>query len=576
MKTKYTFRCFLQRLSQSVLFAGAIVGTAASLSAKQPNILYIMSDDHAAHGISAYKSRLSEVAPTPNIDRIANEGALLENVFCSNSICTPSRATILTSQYGHNNGVFDLSGTVKPEDQMLAIQMKAAGYQTAMIGKWHLKEEPNFDYYCVLPGQGKYHNPTFRLQGEKPWPNNTIKKDGFHSSDAITDISLNWLKNEREEGKPFFLMHHFKAPHDYFEFAKRYKTYLADVEIPMPENMLDRKKTHGSIATRGHNDELVHYLGTSIGPRNQHRSFTSTMPDFPETFAAEFPENYDPANHSFEENTKLAYQAYLKAFLRCVKGVDDNIGRLLAYLEESGELDNTIIVYTADQGFMLGEHDYQDKRWIYEEALRMPFVVRYPAEIKAGQRLDALVENVDFAPTLLDYAGGELAADAQGKSIRSILASGQEPADWRDATYYRYWMHLYHHWNPGHLGLRTKTHKLVYFYGCGYDGEYQTPPAWELYDLVADPQENKNLYDDPAYADIAKELKQKLADLRLEVGDDGSHHPQCEKVVQEFWDYDAADRARAIEISKEYLATDGKGPNVPKKRRVKKKPVTKG
>jgi len=555
---------------------GTLVNCVAPAGAKPPNILYIMSDDHAAHGISAYRGRLAKIAPTPNIDRIGNEGALLENVFCSNAICTPSRATILTSQYGHKNGVFDLSGSVKPENQMLAIEMKNAGYQTAMIGKWHLKEEPNFDYYCVLPGQGDYHNPEFRLQGELAWPKNTIKKEGLHSSDAITDLSLDWLKNKREKEKPFFLMHHFKAPHDYFEFAKRYQGYLSDVEIPMPNNLLDRKRTHGSIATRGHKDELIHLLGTSIGPRHKHRSFTQTLPVRPETFAAEFPENYDPANHTFEENTKLAYEAYLKAFLRCVKGVDDNIGRLLAYLEETGEIDNTLIVYTADQGFMLGEHDYQDKRWMYEESLRMPFLVRYPAEIQAGQRLETLVENVDFAPTLLDFANGNLAETAQGQSIRSILSTGKDPEHWRDATYYRYWMHLFHHWNPGHLGLRTKTHKLIYFYGCDYEGQNQTPPGWELYDLVNDPYENVNIYDDPANAELVQELKGKLAKLRAKVGDDGSHYPECEKVVQEFWDYDAADKTKAIQISKQHLETGGQGPNVPRKKKKKKAHTTKG
>jgi arylsulfatase A-like enzyme len=528
----------------------AVLPTTVS-AVDRPNILYIMSDDHAAHAISAYGSRLAQIAPTPNIDRLAKEGVLFRNAFCTNSICSPSRACVLTGQYNHINGSFDLGGRVNPGKQMLAVQMGKAGYHTAMIGKWHLKAEPaDFDYYCVLPGQGKYHNPEFRIRGDKPWGRNTIKLEGKHSTDAITELTLEWLKEGWDQDKPFFLMHHYKAPHDYFENAERYESYLADVDIPEPNTLWNRDAKFGSIATRGVDDELIPHIGTSIGSRNPRRSY---LRDLPKMFPREFPKNYDPKNFSDKENTKLAYNAYLKKFLRCVKGIDDNLGRLFGHLKKTGQLDNTLIIYTGDQGFMLGEHDYQDKRWMYEESHRMPFLVRYPKTIPAGQTFDTIVENVDYGPTMLEFAGAKIPESVQGSSFKSLLESGKEPKDWKQEAYYRYWMHMAHHDNPGHMGLRTKTHKLIYYYGCNYNGGYQTPPGWELYDLVKDPHETQNIYDDPANASLVADLKQRLADTRKRVGDDGSHYPKCEAIIQEFWDYDKSDVAKARQISHEYL-----------------------
>ena len=540
-------------LRMSALCSGIVLlSVGFGVASDRPNILYIMSDDHAAHAISAYKSRLAKVAPTPNIDRLAREGALIENAFCTNSICSPSRACVLTGQYNHINGAFDLSGRVLPGKQMLALQMGKAGYDTAMVGKWHLKSEPaDFNYYCVLAGQGSYFNPEFRIRGEKAWGKNTVKFDGKHSTDAITDLTLDWLQKGWDQQKPFFLMHHYKAPHDYFENAKRYESYLADVDIPEPKTLWNRDPAFGSLATRGADDELIPHIGTSNGPRNPRRSY---LGDLPKRFPAEFPENFDPANFSGEENTRFAYNAYLKKFLRCVKGIDDNLGRLFKHLEDAGQLDNTIIIYTGDQGFMLGEHDYQDKRWMYEESQRMPFLVRYPRTVPAGQRFDTLVENVDYAPTMLEFAGADIPGSVQGKSFKSLLETGKESADWKQEAYYRYWMHMAHHDNPGHLGIRTKTHKLIYYYGCNYDGGYQTPAGWELYDLASDPHETQNIYHDPAQGALVADLKNRLADTRKRVGDDGTHFPKCEAVVQEFWDYSKADQTKARQISHNYLA----------------------
>jgi len=531
-----------------------LAGAAFSISradTPRPNVLYIMSDDHAAHAISAYGGRLADVAPTPNIDRLAHEGALFTNAFCTNSICSPSRACVLTGQYNHVNGAFDLAGSVKPGNQMLAIEMKKAGYHTAMIGKWHLKEEPaDFEHYCVLPGQGSYHDPTFRVRGEKPWGKNTISFPGMHSSDAITDQSVAWLENGWDRSRPFFLMHHFKAPHDYFDNAPRYEEYLADVAIPEPNNLWNRGSDFGSIATRGADDELVPHIGTSIGSRNPRRSY---LIDLPKMYPKEFPEDYNPKQQNDVQNTRLAYQAYLRKYLRCVKGVDDNLGRLFAHLEELGQWDNTIVMYTSDQGFMLGEHDYQDKRWMFEESQRMPLLIRYPSSIKPGTRIDSLIENVDFAPTILDLIGASIPESVQGRSFKTIASGGPEPEDWRAAAYYRYWMHMAHHDNPAHVGIRTKKYKLIYYYGCNYEGGYRTPPGWELYDLENDPSETRNMIDDPELKETVDELKLLLAETRKRVGDDGSHYPACEEVIQEFWDYDQEDREKAIEISNAYL-----------------------
>ena len=509
----------------------AALALPAAAQAKRPNILFIMSDDHAAHAIGAYGGRLATLDPTPVIDSLARQGMLLENAFVTNSICVPSRACILTGQYSHVNGCRTLNESLAPDKQFLAIEMRRAGYQTAMIGKWHLKVEPNFDFYKVLPGQGSYFDPTFREKGKGAWPRNVVKMQG-HSSDCITDSTLAWLER-RDRSKPFFLMHHYKAPHDYFQHARRYDGYLADVDVPEPKSLWEQPR-FGSIATRGHDDELVPYIGTSIGPRHAFRNYVRKW--------ARDAGTADAAK-------RQAYQEYLKRYLRCVKGVDDNMGRLLACLRDEGLLDDTVILYTGDQGMMLGEHDYQDKRWGYEPSQRMPFIVRYPRTVKPGSRTDAIVENVDYGPTMLAFAGVPTPGYMQGRSFRPILETGTEPPGWKQAAYYRYWMHMAHHWNPAHFGIRTKRHKLIFYYGCDTRGGNRTPPGWELYDLEKDPHEVHNRYDDPAYRETVLRLKKRLAALRKRVKDTDEAYPELRKIVEEFWDYDDAARAKAVEIS---------------------------
>lgn len=322
-----------------------------------------------------------------------------------------------------------------------------------------------------------------------------------------------------------------------FDNAARYDSYLEDVEIPEPANLFERGK-HGSIATRGHNDELLPYIGTSISARHQKRNYAKLWAK----------DVTDPT-----EQTKQAYQVYMKKYLRCVKGVDDNLKMVFDYLKKEGLFDNTVIMYTGDQGFYLGEHDYMDKRWGYEEGMRMPFLVRYPKSIKAGGRTDAIVENVDYAPTMLEFAGVATPGYMQGRSFKSILESGKEPDDWKQAAYYRYWMHMAHHFNPAHLGLRTKRYKLLFFYGAGEKSDTpDTPPGWELYDLKSDPSEMNNVYDNPEYASVVVQLK---ADLKKRWIDYGENDPKyaCNKVISEFWDDTPENRKQAIEISHQML-----------------------
>lgn len=516
---------------------------------KKPNIIYIMADDHTTQGFGVYGSRLASLNPTPTIDRIGKEGIIFDNAFCTNSICTPSRASIMTGQYGQVNGVKDLGGILPVDRQYLAHEMKSLGYNTAIVGKWHLKDAPEaFDYYNVLPGQGDYHNPTLYSNEETGEKKSMRFEKGLtrevnattykgHSSDVITDKSLEWLDEKRDKSKPFFLMHHFKAPHDFFEHAKRYNDYLADTEIPEPASLWDNTG-NGSIATRGYNDSMMDTIGSSVGHRNIIRNMGMHM-------------NIDPKIPD-PEYKKLAYQEYLKRYLRCVKGVDDNVKRLFDYLEKEDLMDNTIIIYTGDQGFMLGEHDYIDKRWMYEESMRMPFLVRYPKTIKAGTRTNAIINNTDFAPTIIDLASGKTPEYMQGSSFKEVLETGKEPKDWQQETYYRYWMHMAHkHSNPAHFGIRTKDYKLIFFYGRDYKKRnnkaqkwanhpsslsfLETPVAWEFYDLKKDPKEMDNKYGNEAYTDIIKDLKVRLAALRTKVKENDTEYAAIQKSIDEHW-----------------------------------------
>lgn len=530
---------------------------------KKPNIIYIMADDHTTQAFGIYGSRLASLNPTPTLDKIANEGIIFDNCFVNNSICTPSRAAILSGQYSQANGVLDLEGALPMDKQYLPIEMKKLGYQTAMIGKWHLKEQPNFDYFNVFTKhgqQGSYFDPYLTETGmhfaEENDPAYEGKQYKGHSSDIVTDISIDWLKNKRDKSKPFILFHQFKAPHDDFEFAPRYLDYLEDTYIPEPASLYENGN-NGSIATRGANDSLIHVIGSSVSKRNTIRSMGMRL--WSDEFTKNNNPNFDPSKKIWPgmsdiEYTHATYQEYMKRYLRCVKGVDDNVARLIEYLKAEGLYENTIIVYTGDQGFMLGEHDYIDKRWMYEESMRMPFFVRYPEKIKPGTRTDAIINNTDFASTLIEMAGGTPPKQMQGHSFKTILETGKEPKDWQQSTYYRYWMHMAHaHANPAHFGIRTKQYKLIFFYGkywvdtdnpeadwnkksWGNRFAMHTPAAWEFYDLSVDPQEMNNSYKNPKYKDIIADLKKQLIAKRKELNEeDGAKFPHIQKVIDEHW-----------------------------------------
>ncbi len=491
---------------------------SAGHTADRPNILFIMSDDHTTQAFGIYGSHLASLDPTPNIDQLAKPGIRFDRVYCTNSICTPSRASIMTGQYSQTNGVLDLRDDLSVEKHYLAIEMQKAGYETAMIGKWHLKNEPKaFDYYCVLPGQGEYFDPEFRVRGDKPWPDNMITKVGSHSSDAITDISLEWLTDKRDKSKPFFLMHHFKAPHDMFENAPRYDSYLEDVEIPEPDNLHDQPaEGFGSLATRPYGAGVTKAhpswgLGRKLGIDQ---------------------------NLSEPEYGRTVYQKYLKRYLRCVKGVDDNVKRLIDHLKETGEYENTVIIYTGDQGFLLGEHDFMDKRWMYEESMRMPFIVHYPKIIKNNMSNDWLINNTDFAPTILALAGMGTPDYMQGRSFYDAFEGKEKPADWREVTYYRYWMHMAHNLRvPAHFGIRSDRYKLIFFYGTNKNGdsENQTPAAWEFYDMQNDPNEMNNLYGQPKYVSVIEQMKRQLKETRYEL-DEVDQNKNIISLIEDHWD----------------------------------------
>jgi arylsulfatase A-like enzyme len=459
----------------------------------RPNILFIMSDDHAAHAISAYgPSSPHPASPprpqlnvTPHIDRIAAGGMRLDNCLCTNSICTPSRASILTGTYSHVNGARTLSDKLDNRQTTFPKLLQAAGYQTAVIGKWHLGhgdpyDPAGFDYWNVLPGQGLYHNPEMIELGER-------KVFPGYVTDVITDLSLDWLRR-RDPNRPFCLLVHHKAPHRPWEPDERHARLYDGVELPEPPTFDDdyRHRARAAAAARMRVDRDLTDRDTKGPP----------------------PEGLTPAALK-----RWKYQRYIKDYLRCVAAIDDNVGRLLDYLDQEALAENTVVIYTSDQGFFLGDHGWYDKRFFYEESLRMPFLIRYPREIPPGTVDDHLVLNVDFAPLFLDYAGLPVPAEMQGRSFRSLLR-GEAPAGWRTAMYYRYFMHLAHHNVYAHYGVRTSRYKLIYYYEREPD-----PPEWELFDLEQDPYELHSVYHHPDYQEVVRDLKEQLRQLRMELGD---------------------------------------------------------
>jgi arylsulfatase A-like enzyme len=455
-------------------FLALFTVAAGDEPAPRPNILFIMSDDHAAHAIGAYGSRINE---TPRLDRLAREGVRFDRVFAVNSICTPSRAAILTGKYSHLNGV-PVFNRFDGSQPTVAKYLQAAGYHTGMVGKWHLGSDPTgFDRWIVLPGQGAYHNPAFLVPGGK------TNFTGY-VTDIITDLSIEFLR-DRPKDKPFFLMCHHKAPHRNWQPDEKHKAQFAGRKIPEPATLFDDYQGRAD-AIRESRQKVLEDLG---------RSDVKEPP--PEGLAG-------------DELKRWKYQRYMQDYLACVQSLDDNIGRLLEHLEASGLAGSTVVIYTSDQGFFLGDHGLYDKRFMYEESIRMPFLVRWPGVAPAGSVQAAMGINVDFAPTFMDIAGLPVPSDMQGRSLVPLI-KGERPADWRTSWYYRYYHDPGHHNTRAHYGVRTETHKLIY---------YWKKDQWEMYDLVKDPEEVRNVYSDPAQADVVAKLKAEIHRLKKDLRDE--------------------------------------------------------
>ena len=501
-------------------------GIQQSQNYRQPNILFILSDDHTSQSWGIYGGILANYVKNENIRRLATEGCVLNNCFCTNSISVPSRAAILTGAYSHNNGVYTLNDAMYPEDDNIAKQLQKGGYQTALIGKWHLKKQPTgFDYFSVFYDQGEYVDPTFKtienwIDDDKG--NNGIKETGF-STDLVTDKTIKWISN-RDKDKPFMMFCHFKATHEPWDFPERLKNLYDDVTFPEPKNMLEFGQEKSGRVFPG---QQLENLATRW----------ETASKDPDSWWCIYPElPFKLEGISPEADRSQVYQKLIRDYLRCGAAIDDNIGRLLDYLDKEGLAENTIVVYVSDQGYFLGEHGFFDKRMMYEESLRMPFVIRYPREIPAGTHNNDIILNVDFASLIADYAGVSVPEKSQGESFRSNL-KGETPADWRQSMYYRYWTH--HGIRPAHLGIRNNRYKLMFVYGDRLNAkgseDKPTTPAWEFHDLLADPFEDRNFYGSPEYSGIIESMKKELLQIRREVGDTDEATPKMKEIIDGYY-----------------------------------------
>ena len=484
--------------SQFILMDGGLTAAGANQQ-QRPNILFIFTDDHASHAMSCYGSKVNQ---TPHLDRIAREGMLFNNCFCTNSICGPSRAVILTGKHSHLNGFKQNGNKFDGSQQTFPKILQKNGYQTAIVGKWHLETQPTgFDYSEILIGQGPYYNPPMIRNGER------TKYVGY-TTDIITDLALDYLKKDRDPNKPFMLMFQHKAPHRNWQPGPKYLHMYDDVTIPEPDNLFDNYEGRGTAAKQ--QDMTIAKTMTAFDlkltpPKN-------LTPEQLKVWNAAYEsknEAFQKANLTGKDLVRWKYQRYMKDYLRCVASVDDNVGRVLDYLEKSGLAKNTIVMYSSDQGFYLGDHGWFDKRFMYEESYRMPFLVRWPGVIKPGSVNNELVSNLDFAETFLDLAGATIPDDMQGVSLVPLFKGTADK--WRDSLYYHYY-EFYNDRRAAHMvrrhnGVRTKRFKLIDFYNLG---------EWELYDLEKDPREMKNVYTDPEYAQVVTDLKVELKRLQTQ------------------------------------------------------------
>lgn len=483
----------------AALLLAVVSSSLPAIAAEQPNILFIMSDDHAYQAISAYGSKINQ---TPHLDRIAREGMRFDRCFVTNSICGPSRATILTGKFSHLNGFIDNNSRFNGAQPHVAKYLQAAGYQTAVIGKWHLVSEPTgFDHWEILQGQGPYYNPPMLTA-------NGVKKHVGYTTEIIADLTVDWLKNGRDKSKPFFLMCHHKAAHREWTPGPKEIDHYRDVTIPEPETLFDD------------------YSGRASGAKNQEMTIARHMNQLDLKFTLPgnlTPEQRAPLERAYEkENAEYKanppegddlvhwrYQRYAKNYLRCVDALDSAVGRVLDALDETGLAANTLVIYTSDQGWWLGEHGWYDKRWMYEESFRTPCLMRWPGHIQPGGVDSHLCQNLDFTETFLDVAGQPIPADMQGVSLKPLL-EGKSPSDWRRELYYRYYEYPEPHRVEPHYGIRTERYKLIYF---------NRIKEWELFDLEKDPREMKSQYGSAEYADVQHDLETRLAALKARYGD---------------------------------------------------------
>ncbi len=488
--------CFQLVALAAVLFSGL----AASQERSRPNILFIFADDHASQAISAYQHPLNLVQ-TPNIDRLAKEGMLFRRCLVPNSICGPSRAVIQTGKYNHINGFFRNGNRFDGSQQTMPKLLHAAGYQTAVVGKWHLESDPQgYDYWHILPGQGVYYNPPMIKMGQQ------VRHTGY-TTDIITDLALDWLKS-RDKNKPFLLMAQHKAPHREWSPPLRHLGWNKDRTFHEPDTLFDDYSGRGKAE---HQQDMT--IANTFTPLDAKLTTPNSLND---EQRKEWDAYYEPRNKEFREANlsgkdlvRWRYQRYMHDYLGCVLAVDESVGRLLKFLDDEGLASNTLVIYSSDQGFYLGEHGWFDKRWIYEESLTTPMLARWPGVTKPGSSSNALVSVLDFPETFLDAAGEKIPSDMQGKSLRPVF-DGTAPADWRKSFYYHYYEFPGPHSVRKHYGVVTDRYKLFHF----YEPEMN---YWELIDREKDPKELKSVYEDPAYADVKKELHTELDRLRKEL-----------------------------------------------------------
>ncbi len=497
----------------------ALAASAAADTPRRPNIVYIFSDDHALQAINAYGSRYAAHTSTPNLDRLASEGAIFLQSFCANSICGPSRASVLTGKHSHKNGFVDNSSRFNADQPTFPKYLQQAGYQTALIGKWHLQTTPTgFDHFEILPGQGSYVNPDFiQMDGSR-------KRFEGYVTDIITEKSIAWLEHRRDKSKPFILMSQHKAPHRNWMPAPRHYKLFQGIDLPEPETLFDDYANRSAalkqqaMSIAGHFywgwDMFLH--GKPVDARFMDGLANGEYGRMTDDQKALFDEAYGPENQRLLDAlaagtvddtalTRWKYQRYIKNYLRTIRAVDESVGRILQYLDKAGLTDNTIVIYSSDQGFYLGEHGWYDKRWMFRESLAMPFLIRWPGVVQPGTRVDALIQNIDHAPTFLEVAGVKVPADIQGRSLLPILKNnGKAPDDWRSAIFYYYSGESTHR-VAAHNGVRTERYKLFYL---------PNSDEWQLFDLKEDPMEMVSVHDRPEYAGVREKMTRIYHELR--------------------------------------------------------------